>query len=471
VIERRGASGSVADRGRVLTPAPTAALLCAFLLAGAADARAQALAPLQEGFRGDVGRVHVEARPASTVTALALALPVGSALDPEGREGTARILAGAVARRVEEVLGAAGGVVRVEVTPYRTSITVLATSDHWNDAARSLLRAAFGEAPDAASVAAEVGGLLEGLTFEAGAPIQDVRRETARLLHGGSETASRAPGGTAEGLAALTAEDVAAFRSAHYRATEAALSVVGVDDRREALASLGVSVAEVEPDSARAAAADTAAGPPAADSLAPSPAPTDSATRPPSLAFQGALPWSRADRVRIAPDVTSTWIAVAYPVPDDLPATLLEFVSHRLGEELNPSPSDPGLFSARVAVRTLPGGRVLLVEAAVLPDAADRWEARIPAALAALTEPVDEAFFRWQRRRFRAATLLAEASPETAAARHASDLLTLGGVRRLAEAVWALDAATLAAGVAALGPPRVLVFGPDLAGSGPGPDR
>jgi hypothetical protein len=34
----------------------------------------------------------------------------------------------------------------------------------------------------------------------------------------------------------------------------------------------------------------------------------------------------------------------------------------------------------------------------------------------------------------------------------------------LGDALWRLDAATLAAAAAALGPPRILVYGPDLAG-------
>lgn len=444
--------------------ARVALVVAAAWACAAAPLQGQALAPLQQPrLGGVVGRVHVEARPGSPAVGLTLVLPVGSALDPDGREGTARALAGVMVRQVEAALGDQGGLAQLQVTPERTTLTVLAVAEAWPDALAALLDAAFRGPLPAGALAAEVAGLQEVLTFEAGAPILDVRRETRTLLYGPGHPADRPPGGTPPGLAALTAGELTAFRDAHVRAADAALALVGVGDETRALRLLGVP----------APAADTAPAMP--DSAAPrAGAPTPPDTAPvaagPAMPsgpgpYEGTLAWAQGNRIRIAQEVTSTWIAVAYPVPADLPLTLLDFITHRLDEELNPTPPDPGLFSARVEVRPAPGGRVLMVEAAVLPDAAERWEARILEAVERLATPADDAFFLWQRRRFRSSALLAEAAPEAASARYAADLLELDGVRDLAPAIWALDAATLAAGVAALGPPRILVYGPDLVGN------
>jgi hypothetical protein len=451
-------------------PGPTAVLLpllsmLALWSFGPGVIGAQTLAPPIEGRTGgEVGRVHVEARPGSPVVGIALALPLGSAEDPDGGEGAARALAGVVARQVEATLGPGGGLARATVTPYRTTISVLATSGRLEDALQALLDAAFRRAPDAATTAAEFAELGEVLTFEAGAPILDVRRETHRLLYGSADPGSRPSEGTAAGLATLDVERLTAFQRTHYRPSESTLAIVGVDRVEPVLAMVGIVDLPV-PDQA---AVDSAGVEPGADPVAEAGPPADPAPQeavgPPD--YRGALPWTVGDRVRISQEVTSTWIAAAYPVPDDLPTTLLDFITLRLHEEFNPTPGDPGLFSARVEVRQVPGGRALLIEAAVLPDAADRWESQVLQVVEALARPAEESFFRWQRRRFRASVLLGEAAPETAALRQATDLLLTGGVRTLADAVWVLDAATLATGVAALGPPRILVYGPDLVGGG-----
>jgi hypothetical protein len=447
---------------RHLRPGVVAAIFAGAM--SAAPLAAQTLVPPTAGIGArDVGRVHVEPRPGSPAIAAVLALPVGAASDPDGREGAARALAGAVARQVETALGPAGGEVQVEVTPDRTLLTMIAAADHWRGALGALIEGAFRAPPEADAVAAELASLLETSRFEVGAPILDVRREVRALLYGAGTPATRPPDGTIAGLEALTTADLAAFQREHYRPGDATMSLVGVSDGDEALTELGASrgttrAAAVRPDTAMAgdsaSVADTVAAVPATDDP---PAPAG-----PTTTFAGATPWAVADRVRVVQDVTNSWIVVAYPVPDDMPRTLLDFVAHRLQAELNPSPPDPGLFSARVDVRTVPGGLALVAEVAVLPDAAARWEPRVPEAMATLARPAVAAFFVWQRRRFRAATLLGEASPEGAARRQALDLLATGDVRDVAQAVWTIDSRLVAAAVSALGPPRTLVYGPDL---------
>jgi hypothetical protein len=169
----------------------------------------------------------------------------------------------------------------------------------------------------------------------------------------------------------------------------------------------------------------------------------------------------------IVREVTNTWISVAFPVPADLPRVAVLFVADRMQQELDATPPDPGLFNVSVEVAEMPEGEVLVVEAAVLPDASERFERRIldlPARLAAERDP---AFFRYHRGRFRAGRLIADAPPEQAAERMAAELLARGQILAFDEAVWSLDAATAADAASALGPPRILVFGPDLTGGRP----
>lgn len=432
-----------------------ALLLLAVPGAVAAQTPSASTSPLRGG---DVGLVHLEPRPGSAAVALVLAFPVGSAADPEGMEGATRGLAGTAARRVESALGPDGGRIDVEVTPQRTHLRVLALPERWEAAWAALEDAAFGAAPTSGELAEASAALEEALVFQSGAPIVDVQRETRALLHGAGAPATRPPEGTLPGVQALTVGALETLRRASWRRADAALAVVGDVSDAEARRRLGLpatsipAVAHAGTDSL--AAGDTTA---ARDTLA---APAAVARGP----YVGALPWQEGQRQRIVEEVTSSWIAVAYPIPADLPRTAVELVAHRLTEELNPSPPDPGVYSSRVQVAPVPDGHALVIEVAVVPDAASRWEARVLAAVEALTTPVAEEFFLWQRRRFRSAALLREAAPEGAAARMADDLLERGGVRALGDALWRLDAATLAAAAAALGPPRILVYGPDLAG-------
>lgn len=446
----------------------------------AAPLAGQGLAPGTPGLTGGrVGRIHIEELPGTPAVGMALALPVGSADDPDGLEGSARVMAGTIRRRVESALGPGGGTVAVSVTPHLTLIRLAVLPESWQVAWRALTAAAFEDTPAAPDVAAVVANLQEVLTFEAGAPIVDVRNQTRALLYGAASPAARPTDGTLESVGRIDAGALDGFRRRTYRADDASLSVLGALGGEDAARRvLGLPPAPLPaivdslvatPDTAAADSMGAAASA-GADSVAgapPAPSPDSAATGvppAPDTAYVGALPWDQGDRIRVVQEVTNTWITVAYPVPSDMPATLLEFLSRRLTEDFNPSPPDPGVFNVQVDVRTLDSGRALVVEAAVLPDAADRWEQRILDGVEALAIPAEDAFFRWQRRRFRSAELLREAVPEQAAARRAQDLVRDGEVRALRAAVWTLGPSELARAASALGPPRILVYGPDLGG-------
>ena len=166
-------------------------------------------------------------------------------------------------------------------------------------------------------------------------------------------------------------------------------------------------------------------------------------------------------------DVTNTWLSVAFPVPSDLPRIAVLYVADRMSQELNSLPPNRGLFNASVEVVEMPEGEVILVHAAVLPEAAGALESKIHGLPGTLALARDPAFFRIHRSRFRALRLVREAAPEEAATRMALELLTRGAILDFEDAVWTLDAGGAADAAASLGPPRTLVFGPSLAGGRP----
>jgi hypothetical protein len=178
--------------------------------------------------------------------------------------------------------------------------------------------------------------------------------------------------------------------------------------------------------------------------------------------------WSEGERIRLVRDVTSGWIAAAYPIEPSSARTAVEFVAHRARSELMTQPPAPGLFSMDIELQALPGGGdALLVRAAVLPDALDQWEARILETMGRISnEVLEPGFLRFHRRRFRNVRLVEDAAPEIEGLRSALDLMRDGRIRDLPAEIWGLDSEGSGRAAAALGPPRVLVFGPDLEGDG-----
>jgi hypothetical protein len=174
------------------------------------------------------------------------------------------------------------------------------------------------------------------------------------------------------------------------------------------------------------------------------------------------LAWRRGDRIPLERDVTNSWIAAMYPAPPELPRTQLEFVAQEIQASLTPSPPDPGLFSLTVHIEDLPRGPVMVVEAAVMPEAQATWERRILAAVSGLEKVPTDAYFSFHRRRFRNQMLVAEGPPEAAALRMALDLLREGRVRPLQDEIWELGPRELAKAAQMLGDPRVLLMGPDM---------
>ncbi|HKK93785.1 MAG TPA: hypothetical protein VJ925_10140, partial [Longimicrobiales bacterium] len=142
--------------------------------------------------------------------------------------------------------------------------------------------------------------------------------------------------------------------------------------------------------------------------------------------------------------------------------TTRDHLLHRVEEILNPVPGDPGTIGAGADVVRTPAGDLLVIRLTTLPFAAARWEDRIRALPSSITPPFDPEFFRWERRRFRAHLLLEDAHAGPRSLRIARDLLETGSVRALQQEAWELAPDDLAHAAERLGPPRILVFGPDV---------
>jgi len=357
--------------------------------------------------------------------AVVLRLHAGSQDDQEGFEGTAWLLGRVLERQVRQALGAGDARFTVEVERATTVFTLLTGADGWADTWARVDSVLFDAEMDGRLLEEEKADLVQRLTFEAGSPFRDFEADAVGLLAEAGSPFARPLRGTGTSLANVSPLSLELFRTSFFRRSAAAQAVVGP--------------VALPP------------GPPTAPSAPP----------------PGDVAWVTGDRVMQVQDVTSTWIAVAYPAPTDLPRTHLELVAHLLKEELDPTPPPPDRYGLDVRIEETPGGPVLWVEASVFPEATEAWERRILGVVRELAErPMGEDFFRWRRRRFRAARLLEEAAPEVEARRATADLLREGRVRDLSVDIWALDALALQAAAAALGPPRIFILGPDLGQEG-----
>jgi hypothetical protein len=317
---------------------------------------------------------------------------------------------------------------RVTIAPDRTVLTFLLRPGKLDEFLDAFGEAAFGPGPRAQAFESARLQRAEVLRFEVDSPVREVAVERRALLYGVGDSRNSPPGGTLESVEALDESQMQAVRRSLFRPGDARVVVVGP-----------VEPAVSGATSDRIPAGTTSAGP----------------------------AWTVEDRKQVSRDVTNTWLSVAFPVPAELPRIAVLYVADRMSQELNAQPPDPGLFNASVDVVEMPEGEVILVHAAVLPESAPGFESRILGLPGKLALARDPAFFRIHRGRFRAALLVREAAPEEAAARMVAELLTRGAILDVEDAVWTLDADTAADAAGALGPPRTLVFGPNLGGEHP----
>lgn len=432
--------------------ATLAALLLATSLVGAVPAAAQlpgdttpaaadttpetpAPDPLLERLRGRYAHVAVSPHAHGTLVGVVLRLSAGADRDPPGREGTAHLLARVREEQAGELLDPARATLTARVERGATVYTLLAVPDAWPETLATVDSLLFEAPVPPPRVDRQRTRLGETLRFESGSPVRTFEDEAASLLTEAGSSWAAPVRGTPASVDALTAQALEAWHRDHVRRSDAVVALAGP------LAPAATTTGRKDPP-----------------------------VGGPGVEPGGATPrvaWRVGDRVALVQEVTSGWLAVAWPAPDTVPRTAMELLAHLLEEELDPVPPDPDRYDVEVEVLDAPGGPVLQLRATLLPEALPRWEDRVLAAVTALArEPMEPDFFRWRRRRFRTERLLAEAAPEAEADRMTRDLAAQGRARDLDRAIWSLDPSGLLAAARALGEPRILLLGPDLAGDG-----
>ena len=408
--------------------------------------------------------VLVHPRPHDAMVAVAVRFSAGSALDPEDREGTAFLLGRTLEVEGQRLLQALSATVETTVARDEFTVTLRAPEKDWDRAwgvVRELL-AGTSLSDGALNLVRE--SQRERLVFESGAPVRAFEMERDRFLLGTSPPGGHRLRETPNGLASLSPAELNDFRARNLRLEESVIAVVGPLTPSQVQGVLRAPT-RVVVDQEREGEAK------AADPLATEDPPPTSAPRPlmhplPTPLQTPAIPaapaaWSSGDRMVVDQELTSTWIAVAWPLPAGTPALLLDFLAHVVGEALNPSPPDPGLYRAEVQVERIGNSPVLLVNATVDPRVALRWEERIFQAMESVAQdPPQGAFFELTRRRYRASRLLEQAQPEARALWLTRAQVAEGEIPLLTHQMWALTREGLQGLAQARGEPRTLLYGP-----------
>lgn len=411
---------------RGISAGMAALMLTALPLVGQTEADTTA-APPPPPF--DSSRVRVSVLPQAAAVGVALWIPVGAASDEPGQEGGAHLVGRALEQRLRTALEPLGAQVDVDTGHEGTTILVGVARDRWRETVDILDRRVFVEPLEQAALEREQALRLARMTFEEGAPVQTFRNRVWDVLFGPSHPWGRPPGGTRVSVEALRLGPLASATVGQAQRLRSRVAIVGsvdADQARDALAGL-------------VAAHRRGVG-------------SEGSAR---------VPWSTAEQVRIDAEITSTWVAVALPLPVETPTWEVELLAHHLRQTLESDPPRPGLVSPEVLVLAPPSGWVILARFAVWPDRAEDWARHVvETARLERDAPPDERFFGWERRRFRSAWLRARRTPVQRAealvrARTAEDALTLPSVTDVSRA--ALERIS-----SRLGPPRILWYGPDL---------
>jgi len=375
-------------------------------------------------------RVRVVVDSASATVGLALRLPVGAADDPVGLEGRARVFASALERALDQALAPMGARIRVELDRAGTTVRLSANPARWTAIAQRLQAILFGSPLPESLVADVTSARLARLRFEAGAPVRAFQDQRFAVLFEDEPAWGRPSGGTTSSLQALSPADAAVLALGRSVRAHSVVAVVGPVNPRETREVVGQLV---------------------------------HAEQVRSLPRQHrTMAWSVGAEVRVEAPITSTWVAIGLPVAAGTPLWQSELLAHHIRRTLQSDPPRPGMLSPSVEVMDSPGGPVILATFAVVPERAESWaEHVLQTALLARDAPPSDTFFQWERRGFRTVWLAERARPEDRAALLAraapgSDPLNLPEADQL-------NREALEATVAALGPARILIFGPDLA--------
>ena len=385
-----------------------------------------------------VALLVVSERPWSPAVAVTLSFAGGHGDDPPGGEGTAWLLGLVLERAANANLEETGAGVEIEVGAVRTWVTLLATRTDWPAAYRTLTRTLLDDAIDPSLAEAARTDLVGQLLFQRNAPVRSFELETERMLHGAEHPFARAAMGSPASVSGVTVASLQAARARVYAPDGARVAVGGAVAPEEAAMVVGAH----RTMASRAGGAWTVEGAP----LRP---------RDPGPA------WATGGRFPFVDEITNSWIVAAYPFPRAVARTGFEFVAHVVRRQLVSDPPAPGLISRRVELRDLPDGPVLLVTAAVESHTAPDWERRVAEAVERLaTSPLAPDLADRQRRSFRSARALELAYPEREGRWLLAEIEAVGRLGDPGPELDLLSPDEFQRVAAALGEPRVLVYGP-----------
>jgi hypothetical protein len=431
------------------------------------------LAPVSDLDGQTVSHLVLHPRAEDPVVAVTARFPRGSESDPAGQEGAAFLLSRVLEEEGTRLLAELSGWVEVELGPREFLVTMVAPPADWTEGWRRTEALITGGPLPADGVERVRTAHMDRLLFEEGAPGRRFDTEVAAYLLGASHPGSRPASGTRESVRGIDGAALESLRDEILDWSQAVVALVGrVDEESTQQLMQGPATTfapPILPDPTRPSI-DTTTAPgdtiPVEEPLLPPGAPRVVTTeRSPPLRAPAATPdrypWSTEGRRILDEEVTSTWILVGWPLPEGAPLVLEDFMVHLIREALNPSPPDPGIYSAQVEIRERDDTPLLVVTASVDPRHAYRWEERILQSVAGLADtPPDGAFFELARRRYRATRLLEHAAPEERARWLARTQASTGTIPRITSDVWGLTREGVADLASSRGEPRILLFGP-----------
>ncbi len=403
-------------------------------LSGVAPAAAAGQTSGGTGSTDPVELVVASERPWTPAVAVVLSFAGGYDTDPPGGEGRAWLLGMSLERTARARLAETGAIPDIEVGDARTWVTLLAASTDWTTAYRTLVRVLLEDPLDPDLVGEARADLSRQVFFQRGASVRAFQLEARRVLLGRERI--RPPMGTPSSVNGATIEALEAARARIYRMDRARVALVGPLVPADAVSAVGGH----RTLASHAGGAWIVEGEP--------------------LPARGAgWAWKEGGRHTIAADITNGWVQIAYPFSGAAARGPMEFVAHVMRAELDAVSPAPGLISRRIEIRELPAGPVLLVTIAAEWPTALVWEQRVADMARRLAaRPLSLDSLNRRRRSFRSVLALERADPGREGRRLLVEAGAGSGERRAP--LRGLSPEDVRRAVAALGEPRVLVYGP-----------
>ena len=382
------------------------------------------------GTAGGQNRFTVLEEPGTTAVGVAVVVATGGAVEAESEAGATHLAAQALLEGIRSQLESLGGHASVECRRSTIRFTLLLPERTWRVATDLFLDQLFRrrEVSDAALERARA-RVLRALRLDEGNPAHDARIALAAARFGTDSQRARAPCGRAETIAQLGRAEIretARKRFVPSRATAAVAGPVEAATAGDVLRrALGDSGPRRLPDGPRSRAA-------------------------------------AAPRF-VAKNTVTTWVGMAFPLPEEPDTEALELLACYLREETRPSPTRPDVHAVEIDLER-DGGGALVVYLVTEPDQAGLRASELRSLVRRLArDELSETEFESLVRRCRGARLLALATPEARARDAALQLCFDREYRPPAAEIDVITAERLRRAAASLSEPTVVTVGPSRA--------